>query len=241
MNIESISLLPIAEAFRELSSLVIEDWEGSEEPSPELVSKAMVQLLEVLEENTGESRHPNQLSQDEMDELGEYGLALIQEMAAFAIDLGMRETAEQIEDLSFPFAVWLSRNNCEIENITPVVNALARRAHQISESLQLKQLYSYITEITDCLSPAVTQEIEETDSRHPWRILVINQALIATRSHDLKLIENAFEMLVEALPAEAARFFEESVEQMHIINYPDTVKDMLQRYYLMHGTGRTIH
>ena len=75
----------------------------------------------------------------------------------------------------------------------------------------------------------------------PWRILIINRAIIATRSHDAELMEMAFKSLVESLPEEAARFFEEGLEQMHLIDYPEHVQKLMQHYYLMYGTPQTLH
>ena len=241
MNIESISLSMLGEAFEELSETVCEHWEGNQEPSPVLVTKAMLQLLEVLEQNENEDRPGSRLKADEIDELGEYGITLLQEMAAIAGDLGLQDLSEQIEDLTFPFAVWLSRHNVELRSIEPVVNALSRKANILSESKLLKQLFNYVNEIIDSLSPSVSQDLENTDPMRPWRILVINRAIIATRTHDTDLMKIAFDMLIENLPEDASRFFEEGVEQMHIINYPDPVKEIMQHYFLLHGTTRTIH
>ena len=70
MNIEAISLSLLGEAFEELSESVCENWEGNEEPSPVLISKAMLQLLEVLEQNDAETSPQSRLSPEEIDELG---------------------------------------------------------------------------------------------------------------------------------------------------------------------------
>jgi len=241
MNIEAISLSLLGEAFEELSEAVCENWEGNEEPSPVLISKALLQLLEVLEQNEREASPQNRLNHEEIDELGEYGLTLLQEMSAIAYDLGLNDSAEKIEDLTFPFAVWLSRHNCELRKIDPVVNSLTRKASIISEPHLLKQLYNYINEIIDCLSPSISQDTEKTNQDGPWRILLINRAMIATRTHDIELMKLAFDMLAENLPEEASRFFEEIVEQMHIIDYPDHVREVLQHYFLMHGASHTLH
>ena len=243
MKFDAISLLPISEALSELSQPVCEVWEGNEEPSPDLVLKALLQLFSLLENNSIDPSPQNseRLNPDEVNELGEYGLTLLEEMSAFADDLGMNDIANGIEDLAFPFAIWLARNNVELKNITPVVNALSRKIEVINETHMLKQLFSYTTEIIECLNPGITQDSEKTDPMRPWRILVINRALLAARSHDLDLMKNAFDLLTEQLPEEAASFFEESVEQMHLAGYPEPVKELMQHYYLMHCTSHTLH
>ncbi len=243
MTMNPIDLTLLSQAFKELSDQVCEIWEGEEEPSPELVQKAMLQLFDILNRNDHELANASvdNLKSDDIDELGEYGLTLLQEMSAFAADLGQQELAYNIEDLTFPFAVWLSRKDSEIKNLAPIVNAFARSANDIKEPQQLKQLCTYINEIIDSTSPSITQDLEKTNPMRPWRILIINRAIIATRSYDKDLMEMAFKTLIEALPEDAARFFEEGVEQMHIINYPEHVREMMQQYYLMYGTPQTLH
>ena len=243
MEISTIDLNELREAFKTLADTICDNWEGSDEPSPMLVSKAVQQLFDVLCQNDADrySADGESLNSEDIDELGQYGMTLLQEMSAFAADLGLPDVSEQMEDLTFPFAVWLARKNSEIKNIEPVVNALARQANVIDEPALLKQLFHYINEILDNLSPSVSQDLEKNNPMRPWRILIINRAIIATRSHDLDLMNNAFDMLIENLPEDASRFFEEGVEQMHLINYPDHVKELMQHYYLLHGTSRTLH
>jgi hypothetical protein len=237
----AVDLTLLSEAFRELSDQVCEIWEGDEEPSPPLVQKAMLQLLDILERQDIEPVTDKSLAADDIDELGEYGLTLIQEMSSYAADLGQQELSYHIEDLTFPFAVWLARRDCEIKNLAPVVNAFARSANDIKDNNLLKQLFTYINEIMDALSPNITQDLEKNNPMRPWRILIINRAIIATRSHDTELMEMAFKTLVEQLPEEAPGFFEEGVEQMHLIDYPEHVRKLMHHYYLMYGTPQTIH
>lgn len=243
MSITVVDLNQISEAFETLADVICERWDGNDEPSPDLIKKALLQLFDILNENDlGKYSQSNQsLKATEINELGEYGLTLLQEMATFAADSGLNQVAEQTEDLSFPFAIWLSRQNCEIKNIEPIVNALSRKAQQITEPLHLKQLFTYTGEIIECMSPRISQDLDKNNPARPWRILVLNRALIATRTHDLDVIKLAFDALIEQLPDDAPRFFEEGVEQMHQLSYPEQVKDMIQQYYLLHGTPRTLH
>jgi len=243
MNMTPIDMMRLSEAFQNLAEIICDNWDGADEPSPVIVTRAVIQLLDVLNKHDADKygSADTSLNADEIDELGEYGLTLFQEMSAFAADLGLKDISQQMEDLCFPFTVWLARQNCEIKNITPMVNALARQANQIEDTNHLKQLFIYITEIIDSLSPGITQDLEKTDPMRPWRILIINSAIIATRSHDDSLMTQAFNTLVEHLPNDAARFFEEGVEQMHLIKYPDNVKKLMHQYYLQYGTPQTLH
>ena len=243
MEISSIDLNDIREAFDALAEIICDNWDGNDEPSPTLITKAVDQLFDVLDRHEDNAVSPasERLQADELDELGEYGLTLFQEMSAYADDLGLDDVADQMEDLAFPFAVWLARKNSEIKHIAPVVNALSRKANLISEPHLLKQLYYYINEIVESVSPSISQDLEKTNPMRPWRVLIINRAVIAARSHDRELITSAFDTLIEYLPEDAAQFFEEGVEQMHLVNYPDHVKELMQQYFLLHGSSRTLH
>ncbi len=243
MNISPFDLNELKEVFETLAEVICDNWEGSDEPSPILIKQAVLQLFDVLNKNdSNKYQNPDApLRREEIDELGEYGMTLLQEMSAFAADLGLPKVAEDMEDLSFPFAVWLARNNSEIKNIESVVNALARKANQIQEPHHLKQLFQYTNEIIENLNPVISQDLEKTNPMRPWRILIINRAIIATRSHDSELMTRAFDTLVENLPEDATRFFEEGVEQMHLIDYPEHVKELMQQYFLLHGMSRTLH
>ena len=243
MKFDATSLMPISEALNELSQPVCDVWEGNEEPSPELVLKALLQLFKLLENHSLDHsvQNSDRLKPDEINELGEYGLTLLEEMSAFADDLGLGDIANSIEDLAFPFAIWLARNEVELKNITPVVNALSRKVNVITETHMMRQLFNYTNEIIDCLNPDIPQDTEKNDPQRPWRVLVINRALLAARSHDIDLMKNAFDFLSEQLPEEATGFFEDSVEQMHLARYPEPVKELIQHYFLMHCTSHTLH
>jgi len=243
MDMAQIDLSLLKEAFETLADVICDNWDSDEEPSPILLKKAVIQLLDILNQNNkGEYIKPeDSLIPDEIDELGDYGLTLLQEMSAFAADLGISEVSDQMEDLTFPLAVWLVRQNSEIKTIEPIVNAFARQANHINDASHLKQLFNYVSEIMESIDPKISQDLEKTNPNRPWRIMIINRAIIATRSHDKDLMKNSFDTLIEYLPEDAPRFFEEGVEQMHSMNYPEHVKELMQHYYLLHGSSHTLH
>ena len=52
----------------------------------------------------------------------------------------------------------------------------------------------------------------------------------------------AFDAVVEHLPEDAVRFFEEGMAQMDALDYPSHVRSVMERYYLAQGpAGRTLH
>lgn len=69
----------------------------------------------------------------------------------------------------------------------------------------------------------------------------MNQAIIATRSHQAELIDEAYQVLVEALPEEALRFFEEGMQQMEALNYPEVARQVVEKYYNLWNIPKTLH
>ena len=64
---------------------------------------------------------------------------------------------------------------------------------------------------------------------------------MATRSHQLELIEQAYDLLVKNLPQDARQFFKEGLQQMDAIGYPDEVRAVVERYNQMWGAESSLH
>ena len=92
----------------------------------------------------------------------------------------------------------------------------------------------------DATSP-ICEAAAVDNPRDPWRLLLINRAIVATRSHNRELMESAFDALLENLPSDAPSFFAEGMEQMAVIDYPDHVRELMKRYYLANAAPRRLH
>ena len=77
--------------------------------------------------------------------------------------------------------------------------------------------------------------------RSPWRILNLNYGIVATRSHNPELIEQAYDSLAKNLPQDARQFFKEGLQQMEVIAYPDEVREVVERYNKMWGSESSLH
>lgn len=244
MRVPPVDLAYLREQFEELADQVRDAWETSgprktEPDSPVLLRDALAQLVDMLGQ-VQTSNPASETSPTEISTLGAYGLHLLEELCQTAAGLDRPALAEQIERLSLPFALWIARHGGEIRNLAPVVNALAHYANTASHPQTMAVLYTYCCELVEAASPAC-EEQPPLDAAHPWRLLLLNRAIVATRSHNPELMESAFEAIVEQLPNEAHRFFAEGMEQMAIIDYPDQVRDVVRRYFLTHGAPRRLH
>lgn len=221
-----------------------EAWESAgpdlrEPDAPDLLSDAMAQLIEMLERL---DRHASAeaATAAEINTLGEYGMHLLEDLARLAERVEQQAIAREFEQLCLPYALWIARQGGELRNLRPVVNALARVANQASRPNAMAALHGQCCELIEATSPSVPDSFSG-DPQHPWRLLLLNRAIVATRSHNPDLIEASFDAIVEGLPADARQFFAEAMEQMALLDYPDPVRDIVRRYYAEHAAPRHLH
>ncbi|MCU7843163.1 MAG: hypothetical protein KZQ93_04910 [Candidatus Thiodiazotropha sp. (ex Monitilora ramsayi)] len=211
--------------------------------SPAMLEKAMLRLLELLAIIEAKGSMSVDLSHHDVDlnELGDYAIHILSDLSAVAGSLNLSSQSQSLEDLTLPMALWIARHQGELRTLEPIVNALARQANTLREPSALAQLYQVAAELQHAASPLLHQDLEKQNPARPWRLLLMNQAIIATRSHQSELIEEAYQLLIEALPEEAQRFFEEGMQQMEALNYPDVVRQLVEKYYNLWNTPKTLH
>jgi len=244
MRVPPVDLPYLREQFRDLAAQVREAWDASshaaaEVDTPRQLRDALLQLVDMLAHIEAAGADTDAASA-EINTLGEYGLHLLEELAPLAASLDQAALANRIEQQCLPFALWIARHGGEIRHLAPVVNALAHYANMASHPQTMGHLYTCCCELVEAASPAC-EEQPSRGAQHPWRLLLLNRAIVATRSHNPELMEAAFDAIVDHLPGEAHRFFAEGMEQMAVIDYPDTVRDVVRRYFLAHGIPQRLH
>ena len=75
----------------------------------------------------------------------------------------------------------------------------------------------------------------------PWRVLLLNHGIVATRSHNTELMEAAFTLLASKLPEDATRFFSEGMQQMEALGYPPHVRETMEKYHHEWPVNRSLH
>lgn len=211
--------------------------------SPAMLEQAMLRLLELLQLVDSRDSGENDLARHDVDinELGDYAIHLLADLSSVAGSLNLESEALKLEDLTLPMALWIARHQGELHTLEPVVNALARLANTLREPSLLAQLYQMAAELHRAVDDRVRQDLEKSNPGRPWRLLLMNQAIIATRSHQPGLIDEAYKILADALPEEAPRFFEEGMQQMEALNYPREVRQVVKKYYDLWSVPRTLH
>lgn len=245
MKVPPIDLTYIAQRFEECAKDLEATWSDSEGQesqwtTPELAGgmRRLILALCHLEEDSAFTRRLDESK--ELKVLGEHGLQLLNELSRQADVLGWANHARALRDLSFPFALWITRQGGEFTTLQPVADAVAELANRLSDHDDLATLYGLIDELIDAFMP-LQGRLEDRDSSQPWRILVLNRAIVATRSLRTGLIELAYSSVVELLPEDAPAFFEEAMEQMDVVSYPEYVRAVVERHYREHCGHRTLH
>ena len=215
---------------------------GEADHSPSMLQQAMLRLLELLE--IIERRGLQETLSDEdvdLNELGDYAILILSDLASVASHLSLESESQQLEDLTLPMALWIVRQGGELRSLSPIVNALTRFANTLSDPESLGQLYRLSAEVQLAVAPDTRQDQEKSDPDRAWRQLLLNRAIIATRSHQTDLIERAYDELLDALPEEAPGFFAEGMQQMELLDYPQVVRQIVEKYYNLWSQPRTLH
>lgn len=177
----------------------------------------------------------------DITEIGEYALRLCQELTACAQRLQPAALHAQTAALTVNMALWIARLGGRIDTLEPVVDALALLANTYREPAVLDALGELIARIVDAVSALVSSDLEKTNPGRPWRVLLLNQSIVATRSHNTDRMEQAFAMLTRHLPEDAGRFFSEGMQQMIALDYPEPVRRVMEKYHRRWTRDRSLH
>jgi hypothetical protein len=240
MKLPPADLSYVLEQFDELTEQLddLADIDPSDSDSPIQLREAMRQLLSLLA-RLGEDRsaidHPGELTG-----YGEYGIHILDQLADVADEVERPDLRQTAEQLSLPFALWVVRNGGELRQLGTVVNALSHLANHSRDPATMANLYGFCCELIEAASPSY-EKAAASKPAEPWRLLLLNRAIVATHSRNPELMEPAFDAVVEQLPADTEVFFAEGMEQVTVMDYPDPVRDIVRRYFLAHSKPRHLH
>jgi hypothetical protein len=243
-----------ANTFRDLFHNTVAEYVDETAPddqavdSPQQLLAAMDQAIDVMvradadrvvqKNMTAESM--GLLEEKDISKIGQYTLDLLEGMVAYVQNKTGEQNRELIR-LSVPVSLWVARHGGKLSQIDMLVNSLAGYANEITEPHVLAQLAAVIKEVIDAVDDEIRRDVEQTNMMRPWRILNLNYGIVATRSHQPELIEQAYDALVKNLPHDARQFFKEGMQQMDIIGYPDEVREVVERYNNMWGSESSLH
>jgi len=167
----------------------------------------------------------------EATEISDYGFVLLIKLIDLMERLDLPHRRKEIEQISLVIARWTISYNATINYLEPVVNAIAQLANLMQEKEALLALSDLIADIVDHCSLALKKDQDDGEELRPWRLLHINRGIVATRTHDLDVMKQAFDEFLIYLPQEATGFFAEGMKEMDALDYPPQVRKVMEFYY----------
>jgi hypothetical protein len=231
----------IADHCSEISAQTAGD--STTKETPEQLLAGMEQAIDVIERADADAaarQGEAVLSDVEITETGDFALGLLEALVDRVETVSGRQERDLLR-LAIPISLWVARQGGHINKLELVVNSLAAWANELHDTLQIAELVRVIREIIDAASHEIRKDLEQANPMRPWRILNLNYGIVATRSHDPALMDEAFAVLVENLPNDARAFFREGMQQMDIVGYPEQVREVVEKYDRMWGSGDTLH
>lgn len=244
MAISPVDIRALGATIKGLTEDATTAYAASERPAgpdddPPALQQALDQFLTIAY-RLDEEAAAGTFSSQEISRFGDHGLTLLQGLGQWLTELGLVDGRERLNRMLPPLAVWVARRGGELVTLEPVVDALAELANHTHDPAELAALSERAGEIMEATSAPIRQDLEKGNPGRPWRVLNINRAIMATRSHDPQIMDNALKTLVTNLPEEAPRFFAEGMQQMDALDYPPEVRAVMQRYYDA-WSARTLH
>ena len=203
-----------------------------------VLGQTLGSLLDVMQRVQGDAGNT---STGDVTEIGEYAIRLIENLAASVDQLGLQEQKTAIVDLFLNIGLWIAHQGGLIDTLEPIVDAVAMSANSSRSPQELEGLSDVIRQIIDAVPAIISQDLETLNPGRPWRVLLLNHCIVATRSHNPELMEAAFTVLTDKLPADAPRFFSEGMQQMDALDYPGHVREVMEKYHRKWNVDRSLH
>jgi len=169
------------------------------------------------------------LDAETITEIGEFGSYLLEKLYFESLENVKHQ--QMYNYLALAFTYWVVRNEGSINKLECFVTALAQTANILHDKISLESLYEVATFIVYATSDDLKLKPTGSDLDNPWKILIMNYGIIATRTHTPELMESAYKTLIQYFPGDAPEFFRKAKSEMDRLNYPQYVRNVVERYY----------
>lgn len=202
---------------------------GEQVTPPQLV-EAVGQFLAILDRNPPEAPTESMQEEGEPDRIGNYVLSFLQDLVVYAERLGQTDAMNQLQQVALATALWLADYGAPVRSLNLAVNALGSQANQTAEPAELARLGEMMDRLIGNAGPEEASDLEAGNPQRPWRILLMNRAIVAVRSDDAAAVRRAFDLLQQRLPEDAAAFFTEAERQVAAGGFSEEVAAVVQAY-----------
>ncbi len=158
-------------------------------------------------------------------------ILLIDRLMVFSSQIKHHESFSYFEEFLFLFSLWFAKSGGTISKLIPIVNVIAAFSNRLRDQEELIQLLANIDVLIHATEQSIQDDMDDRDPRRPWRVLLLNYAITATRTHEPALMDNTFQFLIQNLPDDLKQFFTEGMSQMTALDYPEPVREVMEKYY----------
>ena len=154
--------------------------------------------------------------------------------------LMVEENAENhhpIMTLAISTGIWVAERQGEINELELIVSGIATFANQTVDKHELEELYEISLKILYAVDKFHKADLDKSNPNRPWRLLLLNHCIIATRSDNGDIARMAFDQLVHYLPEEAKDFFEMGMQKVNAGKYSFHSRSVMKAYYEMFSTN----
>lgn len=223
------------ERFVPLAGVLAEAYSASsgtsgDEVTPDLLIEAVGQALDIMD-RLDRDRTGTPINPEDATGLGDHALLCLSDLAVWSQRLGCRGEVSAINELALDAALWVARQGGSVRTLEPVVNALAARANSTAAPEDLRQLHAAMGAIVGAVDLSIRSDLEKADPARPWRVLLLNFAIVATRTQDRDLITRTYDLLGALLPEDCPAFFEEALQQSGKAVYGPEVRALAREYF----------
>ena len=208
-----------------------------------IVMDAFRQNVQIMQRLDSDAKNNNEheISVEEVTEIADFALNLLDEVANACASRGLQNEMIQVHRLSLPVVIWLKQYQGALKKMDIVVNAIASYANTLQDAESLQALCILIGNVVDVTDVLIKQDLEANNAMRPWRVLNLNWGIVATRTHNVELMEQVFDQLINNIPDDVQQFFNEGMQQMDIVGYPKSVRSVMEKYASGVGSGNSIH
>lgn len=231
-----LDLAYVRNLYRQASNVIIQEYERrapdrTDQVTPGQLAEAIEQFLIVATRLDRDAEHADTVGSNDISQIGDYGLQLLGDLSHWASQLDLELPKHKLEDTALATASWIIRHEGQIRTPEIIVDGLARLANSTEDTSDLRVLTLFMSDVINALADVLREDLEKSNPGRAWRILHLNRAIVATRSHQPELMDKVFGELTVALPEDAPGFFTEGIAQMDKLDYPQHVRAIMQRYF----------
>ena len=236
MNDSMASLKDAKDFLNKLPSQLDEYLDDSYRSALNQLIQSFNQFFDVVASINIQARDNQVINKNEATDIGDHGLVLLLKLVDLMERLDLPHKRREIEQISLIFARWILRYGGRVNHLESLVNAFAQSANMMQDNRSLKHLSELMGQVAHACSEEIKQDLDKSNKLRPWRLLHINRGIVATRTHDLEIMKNAFDELLVYLPQEAISFFDDGIREMDTTDYPQHVREMIAFYQLQTPT-----